>query len=129
MPDTERKISDKELAGCIDHTLLSATATKEQIERLCREAETYGVARGVSSKALPQSDLRICPTATPNCAAGLGSRAAHRGRRAAAGGPYCRVYQAGERRLAAGQRRVSSGGAPEQAEGAVIVAHDVVGGS
>jgi len=42
MPDTERKISDKELAGCIDHTLLSATATKEQIERLCREAETYG---------------------------------------------------------------------------------------
>jgi deoxyribose-phosphate aldolase len=42
MPDTERKISDKKLAGSIDHTLLSATATKEQIEQLCLEAETYG---------------------------------------------------------------------------------------
>jgi deoxyribose-phosphate aldolase len=42
MSDTERKISDKELAGCIDHTLLSATATKGQIEQLCREAKTHG---------------------------------------------------------------------------------------
>ncbi len=42
MHDTEQQISDKQLAGCIDHTLLDATATKEQIEQLCREAKTYG---------------------------------------------------------------------------------------
>lgn len=34
--------SVKELAGCIDHTLLEATATAEQIEQLCREAKDYG---------------------------------------------------------------------------------------
>jgi deoxyribose-phosphate aldolase len=38
----ERQISEKELAGCIDHTLLSATATSEQIQQLCREAKSYG---------------------------------------------------------------------------------------
>ena len=42
MHDTEQQISDKELAGCIDHTLLDATATKEQIEQLCREAIDFG---------------------------------------------------------------------------------------
>jgi deoxyribose-phosphate aldolase len=30
------------LAGCIDHTLLAPTATKEQIRQLCDEAKTYG---------------------------------------------------------------------------------------
>jgi len=33
---------EKQLAGCIDHTLLSATATSEQIKQLCREAKEYG---------------------------------------------------------------------------------------
>ena len=33
---------EKGLAGCIDHTLLSATATSEQIRQLCEEAKTYG---------------------------------------------------------------------------------------
>ena len=42
MTDTKHEISDKQLAGCIDHTLLDATATKEQIEQLCQEAKTYG---------------------------------------------------------------------------------------
>ena len=42
MHDTEQQIPDKQLAGCIDHTLLDATATKEQIEQLCEEAKTYG---------------------------------------------------------------------------------------
>ena len=42
MINSEYQISDKELAGCIDHTLLDATATKEQIEQLCQEAKTYG---------------------------------------------------------------------------------------
>ncbi|MHC4641599.1 MAG: deoxyribose-phosphate aldolase [Planctomycetota bacterium] len=35
-------IDEKQLAGCIDHTLLSATTTSEQIKQLCEEAKTYG---------------------------------------------------------------------------------------
>jgi deoxyribose-phosphate aldolase len=38
----ERQMSEKELAGCIDHTLLSAMATSEQIGQLCHEAKSYG---------------------------------------------------------------------------------------
>ena len=33
---------EKQLAGVIDHTLLDATVTKEQIEQLCREALDFG---------------------------------------------------------------------------------------
>jgi deoxyribose-phosphate aldolase len=33
---------EKQLANCIDHTLLSATATGEQIRQLCEEAKSYG---------------------------------------------------------------------------------------
>lgn len=33
---------EKQLAGCIDHTLLSATSTSEDIKRLCREAVEFG---------------------------------------------------------------------------------------
>jgi len=35
-------MDEKQLAQCIDHTLLDATATKEQIKQLCQEAKTYG---------------------------------------------------------------------------------------
>ncbi len=35
-------MEEKQLAGCIDHTLLSATATEEQIKKLCQEAKSYG---------------------------------------------------------------------------------------
>ncbi|MBN2182711.1 MAG: deoxyribose-phosphate aldolase [Sedimentisphaerales bacterium] len=35
-------ISPEQLAGSIEHTLLSATATREQIKQLCREAKTHG---------------------------------------------------------------------------------------
>jgi deoxyribose-phosphate aldolase len=42
MTNIEQNISEKELAGCIDHTLLDATATREQIEQHCRQAKTYG---------------------------------------------------------------------------------------
>ena len=35
-------ITLEQLAGCIEHTLLSATATKEQIKQLCRQAKDYG---------------------------------------------------------------------------------------
>ena len=34
-------VEEEQLAGCIDHTLLEATATKEQIKQLCQEAKTY----------------------------------------------------------------------------------------
>ncbi len=34
--------NETQLAGCIDHTLLDATATKEKVEQLCREAIDYG---------------------------------------------------------------------------------------
>jgi len=33
---------EKQLAGCIDHTLLTATATSGQIKQLCEEAKTHG---------------------------------------------------------------------------------------
>jgi len=35
-------ISLEQLSGCIEHTLLSATATQEQIKQLCRQAKDYG---------------------------------------------------------------------------------------
>jgi deoxyribose-phosphate aldolase len=35
-------LREKQLAGCIDHTLLAATATSEQIKQLCQEAKEYG---------------------------------------------------------------------------------------
>ncbi len=42
MTCSEYQISEKGLAGCIEHTLLSATATEEQIKQLCQEAKSYG---------------------------------------------------------------------------------------
>jgi deoxyribose-phosphate aldolase len=41
MSNNRNEISGKELADCIDHTLISATATSEQIRRLCNEAMSY----------------------------------------------------------------------------------------
>lgn len=35
-------MEEKELAGHIDHTVLKATATSEQIKQLCKEAKEYG---------------------------------------------------------------------------------------
>ena len=35
-------LTNKELAGCIDHTLLAATTTAGQIKNLCQEAKEYG---------------------------------------------------------------------------------------
>jgi len=42
MSNIEQNVTEKELAGSIDHTLLEATATREQIEQLCRDAIDYG---------------------------------------------------------------------------------------
>lgn len=36
------KIKEQQLANCIDHTLLSSTATSEQIKQLCQQAKSYG---------------------------------------------------------------------------------------
>ena len=36
------EIEEKQLADRIDHTLLSSTATSDQIKRLCKEAKNYG---------------------------------------------------------------------------------------
>jgi len=41
MSNSKYQISDKELARCIDHTLLGATAAEEQIKQLCEQAKTY----------------------------------------------------------------------------------------
>ena len=41
MTISKYQISDKELARCIDHTLLGATAAEEQIKQLCEQAKTY----------------------------------------------------------------------------------------
>jgi len=42
MTNSEHRISEEELAGRIDLTLLEPTTTKEQIINLCDEAKTYG---------------------------------------------------------------------------------------
>jgi deoxyribose-phosphate aldolase len=42
MTDSHTKISVEQLAGCIDHTLLEATTTKDKIEHLCQEAKDHG---------------------------------------------------------------------------------------
>jgi deoxyribose-phosphate aldolase len=34
--------NEKQLAACIDHTLLGATATSEQVRQLCEQAKSYG---------------------------------------------------------------------------------------
>ncbi|TRO67105.1 deoxyribose-phosphate aldolase [Christiangramia sabulilitoris] len=49
-----------ELKNYIDHTLLAANATEEQIERLCREAKTYGFyAVCVNSSYVPHAKASL----------------------------------------------------------------------
>jgi deoxyribose-phosphate aldolase len=42
MSEAGKHMSVKVLASCIDHTLLSATATKADVQKLCEEAKLYG---------------------------------------------------------------------------------------
>jgi len=42
MTTNESQMSESQLAACIDHTLLDATAIRERIRQLCLEAEEYG---------------------------------------------------------------------------------------
>jgi len=56
--------SDKDIARCIDHTLLKAEATREEIVRLCDEAVTYGFHTVcVNGRWLPLAAERLHETA------------------------------------------------------------------
>ncbi|MEH7524175.1 deoxyribose-phosphate aldolase [Bacillus sp. JJ1503] len=58
----------KNVAGMIDHTLLKADATKEQIEKICAEAKEYQFASvcinpawvKLSSQLLSGTDVKVC---------------------------------------------------------------------
>ena len=64
-------ISRRELAKMIDHTLLNPSATRDQVERLCDEAKSYGVYAvcvnsiwvPVAVNALRGTDVNVCSTA------------------------------------------------------------------
>jgi len=64
------KLSREELAKMIDSTNVKATATKEEIERLCKEAIQYGFRCAVvnpfyvrfAAKMLEGSDVKVCST-------------------------------------------------------------------
>ncbi len=67
--DKEKRIEDPlELAGYIDHTLLKAEATEEQIIRLCAEAERYRFASvcvnpgyvPLARRQLDGTGVRVC---------------------------------------------------------------------
>jgi deoxyribose-phosphate aldolase len=68
MSNIEYQISEKELANCIDHTLLSATATSKQIGQLCEEAKSYGFYSvcvngrwaGLAADELAGSKIKVC---------------------------------------------------------------------
>jgi deoxyribose-phosphate aldolase len=64
------RLSREELAKMIDSTNVKATATKEEIERLCKEAIQYGFRCAVvnpfyvrfAAKMLKGSDVKVCST-------------------------------------------------------------------
>jgi len=66
-PTDQEHISAQELAGRIDHTLLKAEATKEEILRLCEEARAFGFGAvcvngrwvSVAAEALHGSDVKV----------------------------------------------------------------------
>ena len=68
MSNIEGQISDKELARSIDHTLLAATATSEQIRKLCNEATEYEFASAcvnprwvaLTAEQLAGSTAKVC---------------------------------------------------------------------
>jgi len=64
------QISRKRLAGMIDHTLIKPTATREEVVKLCREAEKYGFGCAVvnptyvslARHVLEATDVKVCST-------------------------------------------------------------------
>jgi len=59
---------ESRIAGMIDHTLLKATATEEQVRQLCQEADTYGFASvcvnpgwvTLCARLLRRSSVKVC---------------------------------------------------------------------
>jgi len=64
------QISRKRLAGMIDHTLIKPTAVKDEVIKLCWEAETYGFCCAVvnptyvslARHVLEATDVKVCST-------------------------------------------------------------------
>lgn len=64
----EEKISGKEMASMIDHTLLKPEATPEEIDQLCKEAIEYNFASvcinpcyvSLAKKKLGNSSVKVC---------------------------------------------------------------------
>jgi len=64
------RISRRRLAGMIDHTLIKPTATKDEVIRLCWEAERYGFCCAVvnptyvslAGRVLEATDVKVCST-------------------------------------------------------------------
>ena len=64
------RISRKQLAKMIDHTLVKPTATKEAVTKLCREAEKYGFGCvcvnstyvPLAIQLLKGTDVKVCST-------------------------------------------------------------------
>jgi len=65
------KISSKQLAKMIDHTLIGPTATKNDVEKLCKEAEKHGFACicvnsayvPLAMQLLRGTEVKVCSTA------------------------------------------------------------------
>lgn len=63
------KITKKEIAKMIDHTLLKAAATEEEVTQLCREAGDYGFASVcINSYYVPLALKLLANTVIPVCA-------------------------------------------------------------
>ncbi len=68
MSEIKSRISSSELAGRIEHTLLAATATEDQIKQLCEEAKSYGFYSvcvngrwaGLAGDELAGSKIKVC---------------------------------------------------------------------
>lgn len=60
--------AENNLAGCIDHTLLSADADREAVDRLCQQAQKWSTASvcvnpiwvSLASRNLRSSSVRVC---------------------------------------------------------------------
>jgi len=64
------EISKKQFAEMIDHTLIKPTATRNDVEKLCKEAEKYGfgcvcvnsVYVSLAKQLLRGTDIKVCST-------------------------------------------------------------------
>ena len=88
------KISRKQLAKIIDHTLVKPTATKDAVTKLCREAEKYGFGCvcvnsayvSLAAQLLKGTDVKVCSTAGFPFGAALAEAKAFEAKRAVENG-------------------------------------------